>query len=125
MSVTIKSRIVSDVVILDVAGKFDIGEDSLRHSVKTFLDEDRHHFLLNLVGVPYLGSWGITQIISSWTAIRSGGGTMGLLAPAKAARDVLQFTKLDTVFAIYRNEAEALQHFAKHLVFASRVSCLC
>src|SRR5262249_7053084 len=48
MSVTIKSRIVSDVVIVDVAGKFDIGEDSLRHSVKTFLDEGRQHFLMNL-----------------------------------------------------------------------------
>jgi anti-anti-sigma factor len=113
MSVTIKSRIVSDVVILDVAGKFDIGEDSLRISVKTFLAEGRQHFLLSLVGVPYLGSWGITQIISAWTAIRSGRGTMGLVAPAKAARDVLQFTKLDNVFAIYSNEAEALQHFAK------------
>jgi hypothetical protein len=55
-SVTIKSRIVSDVVILDVAGKFDIGEDSLRHSVKSFLAEGRHHFLLNLVAAPYRGS---------------------------------------------------------------------
>src|SRR5215470_17466472 len=107
MSVTIKSRIVSDVVIVDLAGKFDIGEDSLRHSVKTFLSEGRQHFLINLVGVLYLGSWGITQIISAWTAIRSRRGTMGLLAPAKAARDVLRFTKLDTVFAIYGNEAEA------------------
>jgi stage II sporulation protein AA (anti-sigma F factor antagonist) len=108
---TIKPRIVSDVVILDVAGGFEIGKDSLRDSVKTFLAEGRQHFLINLAGVPYLGSWGVTQIISAWTAIRSREGTMGLLAPAKAARDVLQFTKLDTVFAIYRNEAEALQHF--------------
>jgi stage II sporulation protein AA (anti-sigma F factor antagonist) len=118
MSVTIKSRIVSDLVILDVAGKFDIGEDSLRHSVKNFLAEGRQHFLLNLVDVPYLGTWGITQIISAWTAIRNGRGTMGLVAPAKAARDVLQFTKLDTAFAIYRNEAEALQRFGKSSRFS-------
>jgi len=113
MSVTIKSRIVSDVVILDIAGKFDIGGDSLRHSVKTYLAEGQQRFLLNLVDVPYIGSWGITQIISAWTAIRSGRGTMGLVAPAKAARDVLQFTKLDTALAIYKNEAEALQHLSK------------
>ena len=56
MSVTIKSRIVSDVVILDIAGNFDIGGDSLRHSVKTFLAEGRQRFLLNLVGVPYLAA---------------------------------------------------------------------
>ena len=117
MSLTIKSRMVSAVVILDVAGKFDIGEDSLRHSVKNFLAEGRQHFLLNLIGVPYLGSWGITQIISAWTAIRNGRGTMGLVAPAKAARDVLESTKLDNIFAIYRNEAEALQHFAESARF--------
>ena len=113
MSVTIKSRIVSDVVILDIAGKFDIGGDSLRHSVKTFLAEGRQRFLLNLVDVPYIGSWGITQIISAWTSIRSGRGIMGLVASVKAACDVLQFTKLDTAFAIYSNEAEALQDLAK------------
>src|SRR5215475_16216246 len=106
MSVTITSRIVSEVAILDVAGRFDMGEDSLRNSVKTFLAEGRQHFLLNLVGVPYLGSWGTTQIIAAWTSISNRGGTMGLVAPAKAARAVLQFTKLDTAFAIYRNEAE-------------------
>ena len=113
MSVTIKFRIVSDEMILDVAGKFDIGEDSLRHSVKTFLDEGRQHFLMNLADVPYLGSWGITQIISAWTSISNRGGTMVLVVRAKAAQDVLRFTKLDNVFAIYRNEVEALQHFAK------------
>ena len=113
MSVTIKSRIVSDVVILDVAGGFEIGQDSLQDPVKILLDDGRQHFLLNLVGVPYLGSWGITQIISAWTSISNRGGTMGLVAPAKAAQDVLQFTKRDNVFAIYRNEAEALQRFAK------------
>ena len=86
MSVTIKSRNVSDVVILDVAGRFDIGEDSLRHLVKTFLAEGRQHLLLNLAGVPYLGSWGITQIISAWTAIRDGRGTMGLVAPVKGSQ---------------------------------------
>jgi stage II sporulation protein AA (anti-sigma F factor antagonist) len=110
---TITSRIVSDVVILDVAGRFEIDQDSLQDPVKTFLAEGRQHFLLNLVGVPYLGSWGITQIISAWTSIGNRGGTMGLVAPAKAARDVLESTKLDNVFAIYRNEVEALQHFAK------------
>ena len=109
---TINPRIVSDVVILDVAGGFEIGQDLLRDSVKTFLAEGRQRFLLNLAGVPYLGSWGITQIISAWTAIRSNSGTLALLAPAKAARDVLQFTKLDTVFSIYKNEAVALQDFA-------------
>ena len=42
---------------------------------------------------------------------------MGLVAPAKAARDVLESTKLDNIFAIYRNEAEALQHFAESARF--------
>jgi len=69
--------------------------------------------LVSLVDVPYLGSWGITEIISAWKAISSNRGKMALLAPAKTTRDVLQFTKLDTVFAIYKEETEALQHLAK------------
>ena len=89
MSVTIKSRIVSDVVILDIAGGFEIGQDSLQDPVKTFLADGRRHFLINLVGVPYLGSWGITQIISAWTSISNRGGTMVLVVRAKAAQDVL------------------------------------
>ena len=114
MAITITSRIVSDVVILDLSGRFSDTEDRLRESVKSFLDGGRQHFLLNLAGVPYIGTWGISQMISIWTSIRARGGTMGLVAPGKTIREVLQIMTLDKVFSIFENEPEALEHVSKY-----------
>ena len=113
MAITITSRIVSDVVILDLLGRFSAQENSLKELVNSLLDEDRKHFLLNLAGVPYIGTWGISQMISMWTSIRARGGTMGLVAPAKTVREVLQITKLDGVFTLYQDEAEALKDLSQ------------
>jgi len=110
MSLSIQSRIVgADVVVLDVSGKFVAHEDSLKASVNALLADGRRRFLLNLAGVPYVGSWGITQIISAYGSIRKNGGTMDLVSPGKVVRDVFAVTSLDRVFTIYNDEAEALR----------------
>ena len=113
MALTINSRIISDVVILDLSGRFSDAEDSLRELVNTLLDQGRLNFLINMAGVPYLGTWGLTQMILIWTAIRKRDGTMGLVAPMERARDVLKITKLDRVFSIYQDEPEGLRQFSK------------
>ena len=115
MAITITSRIVSDVVILDLLGRFSAQENGLKELVNARLDEGRKDFLLNLAGVPYIGTWGISQMISMWTSIRGKGGTMGLVAPVKTVREVLQITRLDDVFTLYQNEAEALRNVSKSL----------
>jgi anti-sigma B factor antagonist len=114
MSLSIQSRIVAgDVVVLDLSGKFLAYEDSLKESVNALLDGGRRRFLLNLAGVPYVGSWGITQIISAYTAVRRSGGTMDLVAPTKMVKDVFAVTSLDKAFTIYNDEAEALRASGK------------
>ena len=113
MAITITPRIVSDVVILDMSGRFSANEISLKELVSTLLNDGRKHFLLNLAGVPYIGTWGISQMISIWTSIRGTGGTMGLVAPVKTVREVLQITRLDGVFTLYSNEQEALDHLSE------------
>jgi anti-anti-sigma factor len=114
MSLSIQSRIVADdVAVLDLSGKFVPYEDSLKASVNALLTDGRRRFLLNLTGVPYVGSWGITQIISAHTAIRKSRGTMGLVAPSKMAEEVFAVTSLDKAFTIYKDEAEALRAFGK------------
>src|SRR6267142_1228602 len=95
---TITSRTVSNIVILDVSGRFDGMERVLRDMVNSFLDQGQHHFLLNLAGVPYIGTWAISQMISVWTSILKKSGSMALVAPAKIVRDVLGITRLDRVF---------------------------
>ena len=113
MALSITTRIVSDVVILDLSGRFSSSEDSLREPVNPFLDGGRRNFLLNMADVPYLGTWGLTQMVLMWTAICKRGATMALVAPIDRVRDVLKITKLDAVFPMYENEPEALKHFSK------------
>ena len=113
MALSITSRVVSDVVVLDLSGRFTSAEDSLREPVNAFLDEGRRNFLLNMAGVPYLGTWGLTEMVLMWTAICKRGGAMALVGPIERVREVLKITKLDGVFPLYENEPEALKHFSK------------
>jgi len=109
----INSRSVSDVVILDLSGRFSVVDDSLRELVNSHLSEGRRNFLLNLAGVSYLGTWGINQIISIWTSIRNRGGAMGLVGLVDRVREVFVITNLITVLPIYGDETEALRHLFK------------
>jgi anti-anti-sigma factor len=113
MEFTITSRFVRDVVILDLSGKFSLIEHSLKPVVDAALSEGRRQFLINLAGVPYIGSWGITQIISAYAAVVSRGGAMELLAPTNAVRNIFVITGLEKVFTFYEDEAEAVRHLSK------------
>ena len=113
MPIIITSRIVSDVVILDLSGRFSPADVAFREVVRERLDEGRQHFLLNLAQVPYVGTWAISQMISIWTAVRAKNGTMGLVAPTKTVREVLQITHLDRIFPLYETEHDALKNLAK------------
>jgi len=109
MPLNISSRVVSNAVILDLSGRFSVAEDSLREQVNKLLEEGRLNFLFNMAGVPYLGTWGLTEMILMRTEIRKRGGTLGLVAPIERVREVLKITKLDAVFPIYENEPEGLK----------------
>jgi len=113
MEFTITSRVVRDVVILDLSGKFSLIEPSLKPVVDGLLSEGRRQFLVNLAGVPYIGSWGITQIMSAYAAVVSRGGAMELLAPTKSVRSVFVISGLDKVFTFYEDETEAVRHLSK------------
>jgi|SRR5690242_18857166 anti-anti-sigma factor len=113
MEFKITPRVIRDVVILDLSGKFAVTGHPLKPVVDTFLAEGRRQFLVNLAGVPYIGSWGITEIMSSYSAVLTRGGAMELLSPTKAVRDVFVITRLDQVFTFYEDEAEAVRHLSK------------
>jgi anti-anti-sigma factor len=113
MPIKITPRIVSDVVILDLTGRFSAADAGFRTVVRERLDEGRQHFLLNLANVPYAGTWAISQMISIWTAIRAKEGTLGLVAPTKTVREVLHITRLDSIFPLYDTEHDALKALAK------------
>jgi anti-sigma B factor antagonist len=108
MPVEITSRLVSGVVILDITGRLCFLEVALRDQVNELLDEGHRGFVLNLAGVPYIDSFGLGQLVSIWTSIRSQKGKLVLLQPTDHVQQLLELTKLNAVFHILGEEAQAV-----------------
>lgn len=111
MSMTLTPRRLDDVVILDLSGRITIGEGTLmlRDQIHKLLDAGQTKFLLNLADVDYIDSSGLGELVSSFTTVRNKGGQLKLLNLTRRVRDLLQITKLLTVFEAFDNETEALK----------------
>jgi anti-sigma B factor antagonist len=112
-SMKVATRQVDGVTILDLSGRITLGEGSvtLRDSVQDLLAKGSKHILLNLGEVNYIDSSGIGELVSAFTSVRNAGGELKLLKLTKKVHDLLQITKLYTVFDIYDDEAKAVASF--------------
>jgi anti-sigma B factor antagonist len=110
MSLTLKTRKTDGVVVLDLSGKLTIGEPVLllRETLRTLSGDGERKFILNLGDVSYIDSSGLGELVSSYTTIRNKGGDVKLLKLTTKTRDLLQMTKLLTVFDVYDEEAAAI-----------------
>ncbi len=106
-------RQIGHVAVVDLAGKITEGEGDavLREGVFKLLQSDQKQILLNLRKVPYIDSSGIGEMVACYKAARDKNGTVKLLNPSEKVSDLLQTTRLEEVFEIYRNEKEALRSF--------------
>ena len=113
MSMVITPRKFDDVVVLDLSGRITIGEGTLmlRDRIQKMLEEGDMLFLLNLSEVDYIDSSGLGELVSSFTTVKNQGGTLKLLSLTRRVRDLMQITKLLTVFDVYESEPEALKSF--------------
>jgi anti-sigma B factor antagonist len=109
MPVEITSRLVSGVVILDVTGRLCFLEVALRDEVKELLAAGHRDFVLNLAGVPYIDSFGLGQLISVRTSILNESGELVLLHPTDHVQQLLELTRLNTVFHISEEEVQAVR----------------
>jgi anti-sigma B factor antagonist len=83
----------------------------LRDTVKDLLAKGRKKILLNLGDISYIDSSGIGELVSAFTSVRKQGGELKLLHLTKKVHDLLQITKLYTVFDVKDNEAAAISAF--------------
>ncbi len=114
MSIKLNTRQVGDVTVLDLAGRITLGEGSstLRDSLKELVTKGDKKILLNLGDVTYIDSSGIGELVSGFTTVTNSGGSLKLLGLNKRVKDLLQVTKLYTVFEAFEDEAEAVRSFA-------------
>ena len=115
MTMKASNRQVGDVTIVDLSGRITLGEGSvvLRDTVHDLVSKGNTKILLNLGDVTYIDSSGIGELVSAFTTVRNKGGELKLLKLTKKVHDLLQITKLYTVFDIKDDEAAAIQAFTK------------
>ena len=115
MSMKASTRQVDGVTIVDLSGRITLGEGSvvLRDTIKDLLGKGQKKILLNLGDVSYIDSSGIGELVSAFTSVRNQGGELKLLHLTKKVHDLLQITKLYTVFDVRDDEASAIAAFAK------------
>jgi anti-sigma B factor antagonist len=108
------TRTVDDIVVVDCSGRIIFGEETsqLRDTIKNLLPE-HNRIVLNLAGVNYIDSGGLGTLVSLYTSARNINASVKLANLTQRVGDLLQVTKLLTVFDVYDSEAQALDSFRK------------
>jgi anti-sigma B factor antagonist len=121
MSMEFSTRQVDGVTIVDLKGRITLGEGSatLRDTVHDLLSKGPKRILLNLGDVNYIDSSGIGELVSAFTAAKKQGAELKLLNLTKKVHDLLQITKLYTVFDVKEDEAVAVKSFGRQGAMAS------
>ena len=115
MSMEFSTRHVDGVTIVDLRGRIVLGEGSviLRDTVRDLLSKGLRRIVLNLGEVNYIDSTGLGELVCAFTTAKKQGAELKLLNLTKKVRDLLQLTKLDTVFDVRENEPTAVRSFSK------------
>jgi anti-sigma B factor antagonist len=110
---TITTREVSHVTVVDINGRITLGEETgqLRDTVRSLLAAGKKKIVLNLAHVDFIDSSGVGELVSSYTAVRNAGGDLKLFSLSKKVQDVLNVTKLYTIFDIKEDEFTAVKSF--------------
>jgi anti-sigma B factor antagonist len=115
MNMTTNIRKVRDVTVVDISGRIVLGEESaaLRELVCDLLSKEHRKILFNLAQVNYIDSAGLGSLVAAFTSVRKQTGELKLLNLTNKVQDVMQITKLYTVFDIMNDEAEAIKSFGQ------------
>ena len=113
MALTIASREVDGVTVLDLSGRITLGEGSvqLRDAIRDLIGKGSKRILVNLGDVNYIDSSGLGEMVSAFTTAKNQTAELKLLKLTKKVHDLLQLTKLYTVFDVYDDEASAIASF--------------
>ena len=114
MSVKMTARQVGDVTVIDATGRITLGEgaSAFRDMLRDLANKGDRKILLNLSETSYIDSSGIGEMVSGFTTITNHGGQLKLVGLSKRVKDLLQITKLYTVFEVFDDEADAIRSFS-------------
>jgi len=118
------TRQVDGIAVVDVSGRIILGEETklLRETIQRLIGAGQNDIILDLGEVSFIDSAGIGELVSAFTSVRNRGGELKLLKLTRRVRDVLQITKLYTVFDIRDDEAAAIKSFQARMNVAVSVA---
>jgi anti-sigma B factor antagonist len=110
---TIATREIDHVTVVDIHGRITLGDETkrLRDVVRGLIGAGKKKIVLNLAHVDFIDSSGVGELVSCFTAARNAGGDLKLFGLTKKVQDILNVTKLYTVFDIKDDEFTAVKSF--------------
>jgi anti-sigma B factor antagonist len=107
------TREVGHVTVVDINGRITLGDETeqLRNTIRKLIAAGQKKIVLNLANVDFLDSSGVGELVSSFTAVRNAGGDLKMFGLTKKVHDVLNVTKLYTVFDVKEDEFTAVKSF--------------
>jgi anti-sigma B factor antagonist len=107
---TISTRQVGGIMILDIGGRIVIGEESasVRDVIRDLLNNGHKQILSNLGDVNCIDTISVGSLVGVFMTVRKQGGDLKLLNLPEKFAGVMQITKLYTVFDIINDEAVAV-----------------
>ena len=113
MPIYMVEKLVDGVTLLDLRGRItlDAETEAFRTKLKQLLNAGRHHLILNLGEVTYVDSVGLSSLVAGFTSARTAGGDLKLLHLPRGVHQLLQITRLSTVFDIYEDLESAVKSF--------------
>jgi len=113
MSLTLNTREVNGITIIDLSGRITMGEAcaAIRDEVADELGHGARKILLNLADVSYIDSAGLGELTAAYTSVKNREGALKLLSLTKRVHDLMQITKLYTVFEVFDDERTAIASF--------------
>ena len=113
MALYIVEKVVDGVMLLDLRGRITLGPETeaVRSKLKQLLNAGQHRIILNLGEITYVDSVGLSTLVAAYTSARNAGGNLKLLHLPRGVQQLLQITRLSTVFEIYEDLATAVESF--------------
>jgi anti-sigma B factor antagonist len=113
MALTAKTRRVGNVAIVDLTGRITLGESTgiLRDELRSLLAQGNKQIVLNMADVSYVDSAGLGELVSAYTTATNQNGALKLLHLQGKLHDLMQITKLHTIFSAFDDEKKAVESF--------------
>jgi anti-sigma B factor antagonist len=115
MGFQIQTREIGRIVVVDAVGRMTLtdGQTKLRDLIHVLTGTGAKKFILNLAGVEFIDSYGIGELVRSYSVIRQAAGALKLVGVKEKVSDVLEISRLNTIFEICASEGAAVQAFER------------